>query len=148
LLNYEKLIASFRNDRLCDALSRHLKRARRTDRGGIANEAAWEAKKSTGGEECRKRLLTPSSHIDTFLQAFCPSEFCRGTCVMYRECQSVGWPAAPRYTRATCIPYFAFPSRFATGIRRSGREIAQMKFQWKVSACRAARLCEVSTIPY
>jgi len=105
----KKLIESFRNDRLCVALrmSKRSSSSGESRRGGIVDEAAWEVKKSAGGEECRKRLLTPSSRIDTSGR-FVPRR--RGTCVIHRECQSVGWSAAPPCTRATCIPYFAFPS--------------------------------------
>lgn len=135
MLIYENLIESFRNDRLCVALSRCLKRARWMDRGGIANEAAWEAKKSTGEEECRKRLLTPSSHIDTFLQAFCPSAS--------RYVRDV--PRMPISRLAGCSSLYArdlhslFRISFATGMRRSGREIAhRWNFNEKCPLRRAA----------
>jgi len=97
--------------------------------GGIVGEAAWEVKKSAGGEECRKRLLTPSTRIDTFLRARLGSRR-RGTCVIHRECQSVGWSAAP----STCARLaFSILCFLRVGHEKIGpRDCPQMKFQWKV----------------
>lgn len=88
-------------------------------RGGILGEAAWEAKKSAGGEKCRKRLLTPSSYIDTFLRAFCPSASrVRAWCTANVN-QSAG--RLLLLTRARLA--FLFRVSFASDTRRSGREI-------------------------
>lgn len=89
-------------------------------REGIVGEAAWEVKKSAGGGECRKRLLTPSSRIDTFLRAFCPSasRYVRDT------------PRMPISRLVGCSSLHArdlhslFRVSFASDTRRLGREIA------------------------
>lgn len=100
-------------------------------RGGIVDEAAWEVKKGAGGEECRKRLLTPSTCIDTFLRARLGSRR-RGTCVIHRECQSVGWSAAPPTCARLAFSILCF---LRVGHEEIGpRDCPQMKFQWKVFA--------------
>lgn len=102
-------------------------------RGGIVGEAAWEVKKSAGGGECRKRLLTPSSRIDTFLRATC---FSASWYVRDAPRMSISRLAGcSSYTRATCILYFVFPSRRTRGDRAGRLPTDEISMK---GVCRAA----------